>query len=315
MWYQKAAGLESGTCKTPRRFVAGLAVAGAGLAGVAFASPAFAAGLGIAGISCVSAAGTATLTFYNDGEPETVFHLTLSDGRGYTVTVLDGEPTPPLVLSGVTASTTLSTSWTNEAGYTQNHEGIPLVACESTPAADATADFTLQGVPGVGNDVVVPSGQFSTPGQPVWNGDGTVSVTFTADEGHTFADGSKTKTVKKPEVDTSTPGGPSTPPTDPGHEDDHDTDGEAPAAAPAPEAAPAAPNQAQAPASASTAKKAPAPAQAKKNVSAVPEGGSGKAPTAIGDKDANPVLPVGAAIGLVGGIVLVAWRRKQLNQS
>ena len=56
----------------PRRFVAGLAVAGAGLAGVAFASPAFAAGLGIAGISCVSAAGTATLTFYNDGEPETV---------------------------------------------------------------------------------------------------------------------------------------------------------------------------------------------------------------------------------------------------
>ena len=35
----------------------------------------------------------------------------------------------------------------------------------------------------------------------------------------------------------------------------------------------------------------------------------------IGDKDANPVLPVGATIGLVGGIVLVAWRRKQLNQS
>ena len=39
------------------------------------------------------------------------------------------------------------------------------------------------------------------------------------------------------------PGGPSTPPTDPGHEDDHDTDGEAPAAAPAPEAAPAAPTR------------------------------------------------------------------------
>jgi|GEM_PF-4365541 len=312
MWYQKAAGLESGTCKTPRRFVAGLAVTGAGLAGVAFASPAFAAGLGIAGIDC-PAPGQASLSFYNDGEPETVLHLTLSDGRGYTVTVLDGEPTPPLVLSGVTASTTLSTSWTNEAGYTQNHEGIPLEACAAGPVADATADFTLQGKPGVGNDVVVPSGQFSTPGEPVWNGT-QVTVTFTAEEGHTFEGGSKTKTVTKPEVDTSTPGGPSTPPTDPGHEDDHDTDGEAPAAAPAPEAAPAAPNQAQAPASASTAKKAPA-AAAKKNVSAVPEGGSGKAPTAIGDKDANPVLPIGAAIGLVGGIGLVAWRRKQLNQS
>ena len=304
MWFSKNDGHESAIRKTLRRFAAGLAFAVACLA--AAAPAAFAAGLGIAGISCVSAAGTATLTFYNDGEPETVFHLTLSDGRGYTVTVLDGEPTPPLVLSGVTASTTLSTSWTNEAGYTQNHEGIPLVACESTPAADATADFTLQGVPGVGNDVVVPSGEHSTPGEPVWSGT-QVTVVFTAEEGHTFEGGSKTKTVKKPEVDTSTPG---EPPTDPG---DHDTDEEAPATSSAPEAAPAAPNKAQAPASASTAKKAPT--AAKKNVAAVPQGGSGKAPTAIGDKDANPVLPVGAAIGLVGGIVLVAWRRQQLTQS
>lgn len=303
MWFQKAAGLESGTCKTPRRFVAGLGIGIAGLAGVAFAAPAFAAGIGIADLGCFTADGQAVVTFYNDGEPETVFHLTLSDGRGYTVTVLDGEPTPPLVLSGVTASTTLSTSWTNEAGYTQNHEGIPLVACEST----ATADFTLQGVPGVGNDVVVPSGQFSTPGQPVWNGDGTVSVTFTADEGHTFVDGSVTKTVKKPEVDTSTPG---EPPTDPGH---HDTDEEAPATSSAPEAAPAAPNKA--PASASTAKKAPA-TSGKKNVAAVPESGSGKAPTAIGDKDANPVLPIGAVLGLATGLGLIAWRRRQqLTQS
>ena len=314
MWLMKNDGHESAIRKASRRFAVGLAFAAACLAGVAAAPAAFAAGLGIASIDC-PAPGQASLSFFNDGEPETVLHLTLSDGRGYTVTVLDGEPTPPLVLSGVTASTTLSTSWTRESGYVETDEGVSLGACAAGPVADATADFTLTGVPGVGNDVVVPSGEHSTAGQPVWNEDGTVYVTFTADEGHTFADGSKTKTVTKPEVDTSTPGGPSTPPTDPGHEDDHDTDGEAPAAAPAPEAAPAAPNQAQAPASASTAKKAPAPAQAKKNVAAVPASGSGKAPTAIGDKDANPVLPIGAAIGLVGGIVLVAWRRKQLNQS
>ena len=35
MWYQKAAGLESGTCKTPRRFVAGLAGAATRERGVA----------------------------------------------------------------------------------------------------------------------------------------------------------------------------------------------------------------------------------------------------------------------------------------
>jgi hypothetical protein len=100
----------------------------------------------------------------------------------------------------------------------------------------------------------------------------------------------------------------------PGH-CSHPYGGEAPAAAPAPEAAPAAPNQAQAPASASTAKKAPA-AAAKKNVSAVPEGGSGKAPTDIGDKDANPVLPILALGGLATGLVLIAWRRRQqLTQS
>ena len=301
MWFRKNDGPASAIRKAPAAFAVGLAFAAAG---VAAAPAAFAAGLGIASIDC-PAPGQASLSFYNDGEPETVLHLTLSDGRGYTVTVLDGEPTPPLVLSGVTASTTLSTSWTNEAGYTQNHEGIPLVACAAGPVADATADFTLRSKPGVGNDVVVPSGQFSTPGEPVWNEDGTVSVTFTADEGHTFVDGSVTKTVKKPEVDTSTPG-------------DHDTDEEAPATSSAPEAAPAAPNSAQAPAAPnnSTTKKAPAPAQAKKNVSAVPEGGSGKALLAIDGQDGvSPILPIGAAIGLVGGIVLVAWRRKQLNQS
>jgi len=309
MWYQKAAGLESGTCKTPRRFVAGLGIGIAGLAGVAFASPAFAAGIGIADLGCFTADGQAVVTFYNDGEGDTAFHLTLSDGRAFDVTVLDGRRTPPLNLSGVTATTTLSTSWTNEAGYTQTQEGVQFVACADAPVADATADFVLTPKPGVKNDEVVPSGQFSTPGQPVWNGDGTVSVTFTADEGHTFADGSKTKTVKKPEVDTSTPGGPS---TDPG---DHDTDEEAPATSSAPEAAPAAPNQAQAPASASTAKKAPA-ATTRKNVGAVPEGGSGKALLAIDGQDGvSPILPIGAAIGLVGGIGLVAWRRKQLNQS
>ena len=69
-----------------QRFAVGLAF----VACLAAAAPAaFAAGLGIAGISCVSAAGTATLTFC-DGEPETVFHPTLGDGRGWTVTVLDG---------------------------------------------------------------------------------------------------------------------------------------------------------------------------------------------------------------------------------
>ena len=307
MWFSKNDGHESAIRKTLRRFAAGLAFAVACLA--AAAPAAFAAGLGIADLGCVSADGQAVVTFYNDGEPETVLHLTLSDGRGYTVTVLDGEPTPPLVLSGVTASTTLSTSWTNEAGYTQNHEGIPLEACAAGPVADATADFTLQGKPGVGNDVVVPSGQFSTPGEPVWNGT-QVTVTFTAEEGHTFEGGSKTKTVTKPEVDTSTPGGPS---TDPG---DHDTDEEAPATSSAPEAAPAAPNQAQAPASASTAKKAPA-ATTRKNVGAVPEGGSGKALLAIDGQDrVNPILPIGAGLGLATGLVLIAWRRRQqLTQS
>ena len=193
-------------------------------------------------------------------------------------------------------------------GYTQNHEGGPLVACESTPAADATADFTPRACPASATTLWFPPDS-SPPGEPVWNGT-QVTVVFTAEEGTPSRAAPEDQTVKSRRW-TSTPVGRPRRPRTPATRMTTTRTAGAPAASSAPKAAPLPQPSTQAPASAPTAKGPPASGQERLRR---PQGGSGR-PDRHRRQGRQPRPAIGAASASPSAWYrLVAWRRQQLTE-
>lgn len=159
--------------------------------------------------------GTLTLTLTDPNVVWSTNHMSVQTnsllGGGYPNpngegTLFTGDETSTTVPTATSTSTTSSSASSSAHPTTGTESPSTQGNTSSSPAAtstpkDATGDFTLTGVCGVGNDTVATTQTNATASESVY-ADGNVSVTFTASAGHLFSNGAATLTVTKPEANT-----------------------------------------------------------------------------------------------------------------